>query len=309
VEWFRFNPGPGQYDWGALDRIVDSAGAAGIKLLFSVVKAPEWARPAGDTDQGPPADPNTYGEFLRAMATRYKGRVQGYEIWNEQNLYYEWGGLGNKLNARKYVELLKVAYQAVKTADPAATVISGALTPTGYNDGNIAIDDRVYLEQMYQAGLKNYCDAVGAHPSGYNNPPDAKWETYSDLTSSFNARGHPSWFFRGTLESYRNIMLKYGDGSKRVWVTEFGWASVENLGSPPARGYEYAADNTEAEQAQYITGAYALAKSWGWVGPMFLWNLNFGPICGGADEKSAFGIVRPDWGMRPAFAGLANMPK
>jgi hypothetical protein len=309
VEWFRYNPGPGQYDWGALDRIVESANAAGIKLLFSVVKAPQWSRPSADTDQGPPADPNVYGEFLKAMASHYKGRVAAYEVWNEQNLYYEWGGLGGKINAGKYVQLLKVAYQAIKSVDPSATVVSGALTPTGYNDGNIAIDDRVYLEQMYQAGMKNYCDAVGAHPSGYNNPPDAQWETYADPTASFNAKGHPSWFFRGTVESYRNIMIKYGDSAKRIWVTEFGWAAVESLGVAPARGYEYAADNTEAEQAQYITRAYQLAKSWGWVGPMFLWNLNFGPICGAADEKTAFSIIRPNWSMRPAFAGLVNMPK
>nr|MBC7244265.1 beta-galactosidase [Chloroflexota bacterium] len=309
VEWFRYNPAPGQYDWGALDRIVDSANAAGIKLLFSVVKAPKWARPPEDTDEGPPADPNTFGTFLREMAARYKGRVQAYEIWNEQNLYYEWGGLGGKLNARKYVELLKVAYQAIKSVDPNATVVSGALTPTGYNDGNIAIDDRIYLEQMYQAGLKNYCDAIGAHPSGYNNPPDVRWETYQDPTATFNAKGHPSWFFRGTMESYRNIMLKYGDGAKRIWPTEFGWASVEGLGVRPATGYEYAADNTEMEQAQFIVQAYQLAKSWGWVGPMFLWNLNFGPICGPQNEKSAFGIIRPDWSMRPAFAALVNMPK
>jgi len=235
--------------------------------------------------------------------------VHAYEIWNEQNLYYEWGGLGNKLNAARYVELLKVAYQAIKAVDPGAVVISGALTPTGYNDGNIAIDDRIYLEQMYQAGMKNYCDAVGAHPSGYSNPPDADWQTYSDPTAGFNATGHPSWFFRGTLESYRNIMVAYGDGAKRIWPTEFGWSSVENLGAPPAKGYEYAADNTEAEQAQYIVRAYEIAKGWGWVGPMFLWNLNFGPICGCNDEKAGFGVVRPDWGMRPAFAALAHMPK
>jgi len=304
VEWFRYNPAPGQYDWSAL-----SAQAAGIKVLFSVVKAPQWARPAGDTDQGPPADPATYATFLREMAAHFKGRVQAYEIWNEQNLYYEWGGLGGKLNAGKYVQLLKAAYQAIKAVDPSATVISGALTPTGYNDGNIAIDDRVYLEQMYQAGLKNYCDAIGAHPSGYNNPPDADWQTYTDPSASFNAKGHPSWFFRGTLESYRNIMLKYGDGAKRIWATEFGWASVQGLGVAPAKGYEYAADNTEEEQAQYIVRAYQLAKSWGWVGPMFLWNLNFAPICGNGDEKAAFGIVRNDWGARSAFAALANMPK
>ena len=309
VEWFRYNPAPGQYDWGSLDRIADSARAAGIKVLFSVVKAPQWSRPPGDTDQGPPADPATYAAFLSAMASHFKGRVQAYEVWNEQNLYYEWGGLGGKLNAGKYVQLLKAAYPAIKAADPSATVISGALTPTGYNDGNIAIDDRVYLEQMYQAGLKNYCDAIGAHPSGYNNPPDVAWQTYTDPSASFNAKGHPSWFFRGLLESYRNIMLKYGDGAKRVWVTEFGWASVDGLGVAPAKGYEYAADNTEAEQAQYITQAYQLAKSWGWVGPMFLWNLNFGPICGSQDEKAAFGVVRADWSARQCFAALANMPK
>jgi spore germination protein YaaH len=310
VEWFRYNPAPGQYgDWGPLDRIADSARAAGIKVLFSVVKAPQWSRPPGDTEQGPPADPAAYAEFMKAMASHFKGRVQAYEVWNEQNLYYEWGGFGNKLNAGKYVQLLKAAYAAIKSVDSSATVISGALTPTGFNDGNTAIDDRVYLEQMYQAGVKNYCDAIGAHPSGYNNPPDAKWDTYSDPSKSFNPPPHPSWFFRGTLEGYRNIMVKYGDGSKRIWVTEFGWASVDGLGVAPAKGYEYAADNTEAEQAQYITRAYQLAKGWGWVGPMFLWNLNFGCICGPQDEKAAFGILRPDGSPRQAFAALANMPK
>jgi hypothetical protein len=111
------------------------------------------------------------------------------------------------------------------------------------------------------------------------------------------------------MESYRNIMIKYGDSAKRIWPTEFGWASVENLGVPPAQGYEYSADNTEAEQAQFIVRAYEIAKGWGWVGPMFLWNLNFGPVAGKHDEKAAFGIVREDWGMRPAFAALAHMPK
>jgi len=308
VEWFRYNPAPGQYDWGALDRLVESANAHGVHVLFSVVKAPGWARPAGDTDQGPPADPNTYGTFMRELAARYKGRVRAYEIWNEQNLYYEWGGLGNKLSAAKYVELLKVAYNAVKSVDPGAVVISGALTPTGVNDGNIAIDDRVYLEQMYQAGMARYCDAVGAHPSGYNNPPDADWTSWND-PSAGGCKGHPSWFFRGTMESYRNIMVKYGDSHKKIWPTEFGWATVENLGVGPAGGYEYASNNTEAEQAQFLVRAYQMGRNWGWVGPMFLWNLNFAPVAGNADEKAAFGIVRGDWSQRPAYAALRDMPK
>jgi hypothetical protein len=27
---------------------------------------------------------------------------------------------------------------------------------------------------MYQAGLRNYSDAIGVHPSGYGNPPDVR---------------------------------------------------------------------------------------------------------------------------------------
>lgn len=311
VEWFRYNPAPGVYDWGALESIANNASARGIKVLFSVCKAPNWARP-GDDDKsvaGPPADPGTYAEFMKQMAAHFKGRVQAYEIWNEQNLWYEWGGRGHRLSAAKYVELLRAAYTAIKSVDPGAIVISGAPTPTGFNDGDTAIDDQLYLRQMYDAGLKYVCDAVGAHPSGFNNPPDADWRTFRDPANSFQAVGHPSWFFRATMEGYRNIMVAYGDGYKRIWPTEFGWASVDGLGVAPAPGYEYAADNTAGEQAQYIVRAYEMGRNWGFVGTMFLWNLNFAPICGPGDEKAAFGIVDPGWGPRPAFHALAGMPK
>jgi len=190
-------------------------------------------------------------------------------------------------------------------------VISGALTPTGAPPP-VAMDDFTYLELMYQAGLKNYCDGIGAHPSGYNIPPDAPYPGYQNPNASFRGpwdSPHHSWSFRTTMEGYRNIMVKYGDSGKRIWPTEFGWASVEGLGAGPAPGYGYAADNSEAQQAQYIVKAYQMAKNWGWVGPMFLWNLNFAPVAGNADEKAAFGIVRADWSPRAAFHALAGMAK
>jgi hypothetical protein len=251
-----------------------------------------------------------YADFVGAMAARFKGRIWAYEIWNEQNLHYEWGN--EPINAARYVEMLKLAYGAIKAQDPQANVISGAMTPTGVNDGHIAIDDMVYLEQMYQAGLKNYCDGVGVHPSGYNVPPDADWQTYTDPTAGFTGpftNRHHSWSFRATMEGYRNIMVKYGDSAKRLWPTEFGWASVHGLGVAPATNYEYAGDNTEQEQSDWVVRAYQIARDWGWVGPMFLWNLNFGPASGAADEKAAFGILYPDWRPRPAYFALQAMPK
>jgi len=261
------------------------------------VKAPNWARPA-NTDlsvEGPPANLQDYADFVGAYAARYKGRVQAIEVWNEQNLWYEWGH--EPLDPGRYVDMLCRAYRAIKAADPGMVVVAGALTPTGVNDGSIAIDDVVYLQRMYAAGAKNCFDALGAHPSGYNNPPDAKFGYSNPAEPSF--KNHPSFFYRDTMERYRNVMVQNGDTGKRVWPTEFGWASEPN----PIPGYEYARDNTLEEQASYLVQAYQMAKAWGWVGPMFLWNLNFG-ITNPGTELAAFGIAN-----RPAYGALQSMPK
>jgi len=166
---------PGQIQWGEMDAIIDSANRHGIKVLFSIVKAPQWARPAGAdlSVEGPPADPNTYANFVREVARRYCGSSLGaIEVWNEQNLHYEWGN--QPLSAADYMNLLKPAYVAIKEVCPSIIVISGALTPAG-NVGNLARDDIEYLQEMYNAGLKNYSDAIGAHPSGYNCPADGDY--------------------------------------------------------------------------------------------------------------------------------------
>jgi hypothetical protein len=310
IEWKHHEGTKGRYGWASIDRVVKAAQLNGVKLLFSVVKAPGWARPGG-TDlsvEGPPANPQDYADFVGAMAARYRGRVHAYEVWNEQNLHYEWGN--EPLDANRYVQLLKLAYQAIKAQDPSAVVVAGAPTPAGtvVDSGGQpkAIDDRTYLQQMYNAGLRYYCDAIGVHPSGFANPPDSK---LGEGPAGPSHNDHPSFFFRSTMEEYRTIMVINGDGNKRLWPTEFGWSSFHGLGAPPPSEYEYANYNTEEDQANYIVRAYQMAKAWGWVGPMFLWNLNYGPAAGKFDEKAGFGIVHPNWSPRPAFHALANMPK
>jgi hypothetical protein len=297
VPWKDFEGSKGNFGWGGMDRIVDTLAGSGLGILASIVKAPNWSRPS-NTDfgvEGPPANLQDYADFVGAYAARYKGRVKAIEVWNEQNLWYEWGK--EPLDAGRYVDMLCRAYRAIKAADPGMVVVAGALTPTGVNDGVIAVDDVVYLQRMYAAGARNCADAIGAHPSGYNNPPDAKFGYTNPAEPSF--KNHPSFFFRDTMERYRDVMVANGDAGKRIWPTEFGWASTQS----PVAGYEYARDNTEEEQAQFLVQAYQMAKNWGWVGPMFLWNLNFG-ITNPGTELAAFGIAN-----RPAYGALQGMPK
>ncbi len=300
VPWKNVEPNPGDYRWDAWDQLIGAYHAEGIKTLVSIVKAPNWARPSNSnfSVEGPPADPATYASFVGQFSGRYCGKVQAIEVWNEQNLFYEWGG--EPLDAARYVSLLRSAYLAIKSACPSISVVSGAPTPTGVNNGQIAIDDVVYLQQMYQAGLKNYCDAVGAHAPGYNNPPDVRVGYTDPAEPSF--KNHRSFFFRSTLEAYRNVMVSFGDASKRLWPTEFGWPSTTH----PRPGYEYAYNNTLAEQAQFSVTAYQMAQSWGWIGPMFLWNLDYG-VTFPDSELAYWSLLRPD--PVPAYTALAAMPK
>jgi len=292
IRWAEMEPSPGSIEWARLDAMVNLAHGAGLNLLFSVVSSPPWANWA-QTNPQTPGDFSAYANFVGALASRYCGQVQAYEIWNEENLLREW--YGQIMSPQQFVSLMQAAYTAIKGACPQALVISGAPTPAG--DTQASIDDANYLRQAYQAGLGRWCDGVGVHPSGFANPPDSKVGT-SPAPSHNN---HRSFFFRETLESYRQVMVQYGDGNKRLWPTEFGWGVTSN----PHPGYEYEAYNTWELQAQYIMRAFEMARGWGWVGPMFLWNLNWAVFEPGG-ECAAFSIVGPDWSHQPAYYALAT---
>jgi len=309
VPWNWIEPQQGQRNWNAygLEDGVNAFHNAGFKILLSVVAAPKWSRSIQE-EAGPPDDFNLYADFVSRLSQHFKGKIKAIEVMNETNLKREWN-TGRPLSATEYVDLLCRAYSSIKAVDPSIVVVSGAPTPTGWNDGIVAIDDVQYLQQMYQAGLKGCSDAVGVHPSGYNNPPDVNWQTYTDPTATFGAKGHRSWFLQATISAYHTIMQNNGDGNKRLWATEWGWGSIENLTPSPAAGYEFFQDNTEAEQADFIVKAFQIAKARGYMGVMFLWNLNYAPVCGAHCEQSAFGIVRADWSHRPAYDAIANMPK
>jgi uncharacterized protein YraI len=311
IEWRVFEGSQGGIDFGSSDGIVNAANAAGVNLLFSIVNAPAWAREAGHDGSvgGPPADPATYAAFVGAMAGKYCGSsLKAIEVWNEQNLHYEWGN--KPLNPGEYVGLLAAAYASIKGACPSMTVLSGALTPAG-NNMPLAMDDFTYLEGMMQAGANNYLDGIGAHPSGYNVPPSATADTacaaIQESGNSFNGAcdsPHHSWSFRSTMEGYRNIANVYGASNKLIWPTEFGWAA----GGAYHPAYKYADDNSFEEQAAWTVEAYTMMRNWGWVGPAFLWNLNFRVVADGT-EKAQWGIVDSGWGPLPAYNALRSMPK
>lgn len=307
VSWASLEPEPGAIQWNShgLEDAVNALSESGINILFTVSGAPAWSRTLTE-DDGPPDNPQDFGAFVRRLSTHYEGKVQAYEIWRNQNVRYGWN-TGRPLNAREYVNLLCIAYSNIKYADPSAVVISGALVPTGWNDGLTAVDDVVYLTSMYEAGLAHCSDVVGAYAPGYNNPPDVAWQTHTDPTSLFPTKNERTWFFQGTIQAYRDVMLRFGEPYSTIWITGAGWASSEGIATVPPSGFGYAADNTEHEQAQFIVDAIELAESTGYIEGIVISNLNYGMVFGSSSGESLFGLLRPDGSRRPAFEALAGM--
>ena len=300
VAWADVERAQGSIDWGYLDGIIGSASTSGLKFMLIVTKAPAWARPAGaPPSDGPPEDMNAYASFVGQLAARYCGKVGAIQVWQDPNLTFNWGG--QPPDAAQYMAMLKLAYQAIKGNCPGTIVISGAPMPTG-GGLPVAVDDVTYLDQMFRNGLSSACDAVGARLLGYNNPPDARLG-YSDPAEP-DYKGFRSFFFRDTLEAYRQVMTANGDGKKPIWVTEFGWPT----GVTAEPYYDYTADNTPEEQTAYTVRAYEIGRESGYIGAMFLWNLNWSTT---APESSMalWSIVSKDWEPTATYTALKNMPK
>ena len=303
VEWDAIETAPGQFDWSELDAIVNTASNNGLRVMLSVQHAPDFYRTA--TSGLTPGDPGTYRTFMQALAARYAGKVQAYEIWNEENLAREMGA-GN-IDPSSYLPLLEAGYAGVKAGDPSALGLLGAPSPTGANIPGQSMDDLAYLQQLYALNngeVKNFYDALSAHPSGFSNPPSCTPATpQCSLSGGFNT--DDSFFAFTRVSEYHDLMNQQGEGNKKIWFTEFGYCS--NPSPPP--GYEYCTSIDEGAQSNFLVQAYQMARGLDYVAGMMQWNLNMQLAVPQSDEKWGFAILRSDWSGRPAYFALSAMPK
>lgn len=239
--------------------------------------------------------------------------VAAWEIGNEPNLdaTYGWAAAPN---AADYAQLLCAAYAKLKSRAPHAIVVSAGLAPTGRvpdnwnghpgHNGQFQ-DEREFLKEFLGAGGGACLDAVGYHPYGFS----ADYNAAPDVASGDPTQNCIQGFcFRGAEMIY-GIMQAYGLGDKQVWATEFGWITAPpdhclNDGTWEGRQWQIV---TEQKQAANLAGAFQYADAnWPWMGPMFIFNLNFNepglhPECEQMRYYAVQGLA--------AEAALTAMPK
>ncbi len=276
--WAYIEGQRGQFSWHHSDMVIARARNQGLTVIARLGMVPGWARPKSADTTATYIDPENYGDFARfveAFVERYREQVQHIIIWNEPNLSFEWGY--RPVDPAAYVALLREAYQAAHRANSEIVVLGGALAPTLEPVGSPAgLNDLIYLEHMYQAGVQPYLDALAAHAYGLNlapaTPPDPELINFR------------------RVELLREIMELHGDGEKAVYVTEAGWNEHPRwiwAVKPRLR-------------VSYTLDAYTWAEeNWPWCPVVAMWMFRTPRLLHNYQDYYAF--VTPDFHARPIY--------
>lgn len=291
VPWNGLQPAPDSWDWSQYDAQYSALLTAGLRPLIVAVAAPCWAHPAvacTPATQAPP-DPqfdSAWAQYIGAVARRYPGAI-GIEIWNEPNLN---ALFSPRADPARYAQLLQIAYEAVKNANPNMPVVSGGLFASSEGGPN-GMADAEFLSGMYAAGANGFMDAIGAHP----------YPT-TEAEGAFTGRYDPSAMERD-LERLRRVRDLMGDASIPIWVTEAGVSTQSAPGAPTAA--------SEDEQSAYLTSMVESGEHDSDV-PVFLIHRLIDephdPSEGPLDlVEAGFGVFRSDGTPKPAACSLSEM--
>lgn len=262
--WRYFEPAPGRRPTLAdFDDAVSRLTAAGIGIQAMVTETPQWASTARLADPAKPESyksgvpkglalpiftdgtdapgagkqvnpANAWAAAVDAMASRYRGRVRYWQMWNEPD--YPAGAQGADDSDFKrsffgsvadYVRLLKVGAIVVRWRDPGAQVVTGG------------ISFPEYLQAMIDRGAAPYFDQVDFHAYGWPG---------SDTALAAFVKVH---------DGLKGVLARNGLTGKRLICSETGYsASAPDL------------------QAAYIAKLYPTAIALGLESTMYYANVN-----------------------------------
>jgi len=296
--WDRIEPArtnPPTYHWDAVDESsLRNAYENGLHLIATVKFTPSWAQKYPGSFCGPIAQDkfDEYAQFLKALVNRYKGspyHIKYWELGNEPDHglvfgrqgYGCWGEVGDPYyGGRYYGEMLKVAYPAIKAADPTARVLIGGLLldcdPNHPLPGRDCTISR-FLEGILKAGGGPYFDIVSYH-------------AYAYYGGSPGQIGNGNW--PGAVTAIpektaflRSVLNQYGYGGRALMNTE----SALLCGTDSAGCRE--------TQGMYMPRAYAEALALGLLSQVHY------------DMKGTWwysGLLYPDLSPKPAYHAYAT---
>lgn len=290
--WAAIQPN-GPDDWLAdqyfSPQLIQREHDRGMEIVGVLQFTPKWA--AEHPEQGErsvprnlaaPADSadNYWARFAGQLAAYYKGRIDRWIIWNEPEFRpgdtgvgesYSWLGTDDE-----YYLLLKRAYQAMKSANPGATVVFAG---TSY---------WVDVNMGRPTFFRRLLNVAAADPEGKANG------LFFDAVA-FNLYRCPDDLYRIFTET--KALLKNKGADKPVWLTETNAMPYDDPATPKPRDGQRV---TMALQADYVIQGLALASAAGYEW-LSWYRVDDGNIW---RDQEVWGLVRDDGTPRPAFQAM-----
>jgi hypothetical protein len=188
LNWLNVEPRPGQFKFDVFDKQVDRGTSDGKQLIYTLGQTPTWASSSpgekhawGYGAGAMPKNHDDWKQYVSAVVSRYKGRIAGYEVWNEPKFADLLGRCKGAVffcgSAADLVTLTRSAHEIIKGIDPAAVLASPGFTG--------AIPGLPLLDEYLAAGAAPYLDAISYH--FYDLEPEAAWKTIDELRKILHA--------------------------------------------------------------------------------------------------------------------------
>ena len=170
--WSRVEPVQGEFDYSAADIYADYMEEHGYETMAVLGYPPKWAslEPSDEKrtqglkfsalpERWQPRDKEEWANYIRTTVSRYKGRIKYWEIYNEINFIFPYSAQTFSGTKEDYYELLHIAYQEAKKADPdCVVVLSGFSAPhTG------VVDVKMPMEMIDDRFKEGYFDIFNVH--------------------------------------------------------------------------------------------------------------------------------------------------
>jgi hypothetical protein len=254
--WAALEPQKGAWNYTLLDKAVQDAQARKVQINFVLGQSPNWAsaRPNdfsyyGSGAAAEPKDNQDWVDYLRNVATRYKGKIFYYEMWNEPNDPNFYTGSVTKL-----VELTRLAHDTLKAIDPRIKLTLSAPYSIGY------------LQQYLAAGAGAYADVIAFHI--YNNPPEDDARRLADLRTVKQNNGvadKPLWITEGGTGDTTTPPAKGAGLLARKYLVELLYGSSRFNWYTWGPGFNLSLATTNADQTEANAAGRALGALEGWL--------------------------------------------
>jgi hypothetical protein len=206
IDWKRFEPVEGQYDWSLYDRVLGELARRHMVIVANFNTIPGWA----STDERCNEEAleiyycqlaedkiPAYERAVRAVLERYAW-IQYWEFWNEPEM---WRYLGE--DATVYLRHLRIFYDIAHQVNPEVIVCANTLVGVEYME-------YVYnLSELYYGDGNEPWDALSIHPYVWAYDRD-HWDRPLEINYD-------------RVLGMRALQVARGDADQQIWITEYGW--------------------------------------------------------------------------------------